>query len=57
VLNISGNTALNPDSIKRILSTLKLKNQKLTDLDLGKLAIQNNEECIKEVSALLSQLK
>jgi hypothetical protein len=53
VLNISGNLGLNPDSIKKILTTIKIKNQKLSDLDLGKLNFLNNEDCFKEVAALL----
>jgi hypothetical protein len=57
VLNISGNTGLNPDSIKKVLQTIKTKNQKLSDLDLGKLSFSNDEECFKEVAALLGQLK
>ena len=57
VLNISGNTGLNPESIKKVLQTIKTKNQKLSDLDLGKLSFSNDEECFKEVASLLGQLK
>jgi len=57
VLNISGNTGLTPESIKKILSTLKQKNLKLTDLDLGKLGFMNDEDCFKEVSAAIGMLK
>ena len=53
VLNISGNSALNPESIRKVLLTIKTKNSKLSDLDLGKLSFSNNEECFKEVAALL----
>jgi hypothetical protein len=57
VLNISGNSNLNPESIRKVLLTIKTKNTKLSDLDLGKLSFSNNEECFKEVAALLGQLK
>lgn len=53
VLNISGNSGLNPESIRKVLLTIKTKNQKLSDLDLGKLSFSNNEDCFKEVAALL----
>jgi hypothetical protein len=53
VLNISGNSGLNPESIRKVLLTIKTKNQKLIDLDLGKLSFSNNEDCFKEVAALL----
>lgn len=53
VLNISGNTDLNTESIKKVMMTIKTKNLKLSELDLGKLSFSNDEECIKEVASLL----
>jgi hypothetical protein len=57
VLNISGNTGLSPDSIKKVITTIKQRNLKISDLDLGKLGFLNNEDCFKEIAALLGQLK
>lgn len=57
VLNISGNTGLSPDSIKKVIATIKQRNLKISDLDLGKLGFLNNEDCFKEIAALLGQLK
>ena len=57
VLNISGNTGLSPDSIKKVIDTIKQRNLKISDLDVGKLGFLNNEDCFKEIAALLGQLK
>ena len=54
VLNISGNTGLSSESIRKLLVSLKNATQ-ITDLDFGKLNFGNNEDCYKEIAIILLQ--
>ena len=54
VLNISGNTGLSSESIRKWLVSLKNATH-ITDLEFGKLNFGNNEDCYKEIAIILLQ--